>query len=93
MAERSKRIEGDVRQGVNTRITSSLRGQLEAAAKDAGRSLGAEIERRLEQSFAPADDLRQVIREEIQAALGEQRTPANGGHPMGGHPHASIWSV
>ncbi len=39
------------RKGVNTRITDELRRRLDAAAEASGRSVGAEIEHRLEASF------------------------------------------
>lgn len=52
MAKKSKPAEVP-REGVNTRITRELRDKLDAAAAASGRSVGSEIERRLERSFVP----------------------------------------
>lgn len=57
------------RQPVSTKITPDLRARLEAAAAAEGRTLGAEIERRLMASFEPREDLRAIVREEMRAAL------------------------
>lgn len=54
------------RKGVNTRITDELRAMLEAAATESGRSVGAEIERRLADSFKPQPDLYATVRAAIQ---------------------------
>lgn len=64
------------RHGVNTRIRDDLRAKLDQAAIKNDRTLGNEIERRLEASFAASqapsfEDVRLMIREEIRAALAE----------------------
>lgn len=56
------------------RMTDALRARVGAAAEEAGRSLSEEIEYRLEASFHVAD-MRQAIREEIEAALPRPAVP------------------
>ncbi|MCJ2042972.1 Arc family DNA-binding protein [Methylobacterium sp. J-078] len=65
MAKKSKVAEVP-REGVNTRITKDLREKLDAAAEAGGRSVGSEIERRLERSFK--------FKEELLALLEDERT-------------------
>ena len=67
--ERSKRM-GSPREPVTTKITGDLRLLLNTAAEANSRTVGAEIEHRLRESFAAQSDLRAIIREEIRAALG-----------------------
>lgn len=63
MARKSKAAEIP-REGVNTRITKDLREKLEAAASAAGRSVGSEIERRLETSFKFKEELLALFEDE-----------------------------
>jgi hypothetical protein len=65
MAKKSKVAEVP-REGVNTRITKELREKLDAAAEAGGRSVGSEIERRLERSFK--------FKEELLSLLDDERT-------------------
>lgn len=66
-------VEGARRRRLlNVRTTDEMRGRLEDASRISGLPLIDEIERRLERSFL-ADDLRTLIREEIRAALWEDR--------------------
>lgn len=60
--------EGGRRHNAMFRMSETLRARLSASAEAEGRSLSEEIERRLEASFA-AQDMRQIVREEIRAAL------------------------
>ncbi len=80
---------GGKRYGAMFRQSEALRARLMSAADSAGRSMSEEIERRLEASF-DIPDLRLMIREEIRAALREERherrfTDVDGSHkaPLG----------
>lgn len=53
------------------RSRRDLRSKLEQAARENGRTVSKEAEHRLTQSFL-ANDLRQIVREEIAAALKER---------------------
>lgn len=58
---------------VSTKITPELRALLQTSAEAQGRTLGAEIEQRLLASFAVEDNLRSLVREEMQAAIAADR--------------------
>ena len=49
------------REGVNTRITRELRDKLDEAAAKSGRSVGSEIERRLENSFLIPEEFYRLL--------------------------------
>ena len=53
---------------VMSRTTRELRARLEAAASDSGRSLGQEVEYRLERSFF-ADDMREAAKAVMEELL------------------------
>lgn len=63
MAKKAKPAETP-REGVNTRITRELRDKLDAAAAQSGRSVGSEIERRLERSFSVKAEILELFQDE-----------------------------
>lgn len=78
MGQQDRQPNGKRREPINSRLRPDVRRALETSAMDNGRNLSGEIEHRLEESWSHerlVGDLRQIIREEVRAALGPARKP------------------